>query len=288
MSDNPASDRHPSSPDPGDAAVARVNALRAARGLDPLPEERDPAIVREELGDTRSAALIALATLRPDRGGAVPDAIQAALTGQHHVHAGVLPQHTALAIRDRLPEQYRAAFIAAATPELTRFNDGPERGWERATLSVFRIGDTVRAAIADTIANEVRAEHPAATTDDVTQATAVAADIVLDQLRATLWEAVKLYAGLPMPDTATDADLEYRCRRASVMNMLAQVRVDDAMQSEAARLAITVCHDHPGMRPSDVFRAGVPLLILTDIDPAPADLEAALLAELAALNDRGV
>lgn len=288
MSDNPARDRHPSTPDPGDAAVARVNALRAARGLDPLPEERDPAIVREEVADTRSAALIALATLRPDRGGAVPDAIQAALTGQHHVHVGVLPQHTALAIRDRLPTQYRAAFTAAATPELTRFNDGPDRGWERATLSVFRIGDKLRAAVADAIRADGctgidpdTGQQVSAPADEHT--VAIVADIVIDQLREQLWEAVKLYAGLPIPDTTIDADFESRCRRASVLNMLAQVRGDGVMRSEAARLAIAVCFDHPGWRPSDVFHSGAPVMVLPD-DATPADLEAALIAELTALD----
>lgn len=282
MSDNTARDHHPSTPDPGDAAVARVNALRAARGLDPLPAERDPAEVRLELADARDAALCALATLRPDRGAAVPDALAAATTGQPGVVAA-LPVGTALAIRDRLPADYRPAIVAAVTPELERFRDG-DPSWERATLAVFRIGDAVRAAIGDACLAEVRAEHPDADTEHVAQAAAVAADIVVSQLCAALRDEVELYSGMPMADTTIDVEYENRCRRASVLNMLAQIRGDDAMQTEAAQLAIMVCHDRPGMRPSDVWRHGTPLLMLP-ADATPAEVDAALCAELDTLGD---
>ena len=64
---------HPSGHDPeGDAAVARVNAIRAARGLPPIVE-RHPDMVRRELAADRAAVMIAVAVLRREGcGAAVP------------------------------------------------------------------------------------------------------------------------------------------------------------------------------------------------------------------------
>lgn len=82
--------------------------------------------------------------------------------------------------------------------------------------------------------------------------------------------------------TGTDPGHDIRCRRAAVMNALAQHRGDADMQAEAVRLALVECHAHPGLRPSDVFRAGGPVLVLP-ADATPADTDAALCAELAAI-----
>lgn len=83
-----------------------------------------------------------------------------------------------------------------------------------------------------------------------------------------------------------DVAHETRCRRASVLNALAQLRGDADMQSEAVRVALIVCNDQPDLRPSDVFRTGVPVLLLPAYAPAAA-LDAALCAELAVLAEGG-
>lgn len=69
-----------------------------------------------------------------------------------------------------------------------------------------------------------------------------------------------------------------------MLNALAQVRGDAEMQSEAVRLALAVCNACPGMRPSDVYRAGMPPLLLP-ADATHAEVDAALCAELAAIGD---
>ena len=277
--------RRPADDAAADALVRRVAARQAEALGRSVPVDRDPDEVRLELVDQRDAAMIALATLRPDRGAAVPDAIDAATAGHPPAVFACLPVAVAVAIRDRLPDRHRQPVTDALDAALDRFEDG-DRTRELAELAVHRIGDTLLATITATIADEVRADHPDADPAQVTQASAAAADIAIGCLADGLRDELLLYAGLSAPGNTTDEVLETRCRRASVMKLLAQTRGDDDMLNEAGRLAIAVCHDYPGMRPSDVFRHGAPLLMLP-ADPAPADVDAALVAELAALADNG-
>lgn len=281
MSDHPS--RGPADDPAEEALVRRVAAAQAARLGYPVPIDQDPAAVRATLVAERDAAVMGLATLRPDRGAAVPDALDAALGGLGPDVAAWAPAAVAVSLVERLPAQYRAAFVAAVNPELDRFENG-DGGRELAELCMHRIGDTVRATIAETITAEVRTEHPDADTEHVAQAATAAADTAIGCLADTLREYLLLHTGLPMLGTVTDKDFESRCRRAAVMNALAQIRGDGDMQSEAVRLAIAVCFDRPSWKPSDVFRAGTPLLMLP-ADATPAEVDAALCAELVALAD---
>ncbi|MFB1299012.1 hypothetical protein ACAG24_026255 [Mycobacterium sp. pW049] len=285
---------HPSRPhddDPTEAdALARVNRIRAARGLPPIVE-RNPQMVRRDLIDDRDAAMIAVAVLRREGAGFnVPDAIDTATAGFGPEVFDAMPHAVAVAIRDRLPAEHRPAVIDALDEVLERFEAGPG-GWAHAQLCVHRIADTVRGALTASIAAEgsgaidhitgLPVSEPA---DQLAAAADFAAGIVYADLIAALRDYLAAMAGLPAAVEVDDTAHETRCLRASVMNALAQMRGDSDMQDEAVRLALIVCHDRPGMKISDVFRAGTPLLLLP-ADATRADIEAALVAELAAIAD---
>lgn len=132
--------RHPSRPrddddDPTEAtALARVNAIRAARGLEPIVE-RDPNLLRRDLIDDRDAAMIAVAVLRREGAGFnVPDAIDAATAGFGPEVFDVMPHAVAVAIRDRLPTNHRPAVIAAVDEVLERFENTPAVGRTRSCV----------------------------------------------------------------------------------------------------------------------------------------------------------
>lgn len=285
--------RHPSRPrdddDPTEAdALARVNRVRAARGL-PSIVERDPNLVRRDLIDDRDAAMIAVAVLRREGAGFnVPDAIDTATAGFGPEVFDAMPHAVAVAIRDRLPASHRPAVIAAVDEVLERFENTPG-GWEHAQLCVHRIADAVRAALTASIAaggsgavDHITGQPVPEPADQLATAADFAAGIVYADLIDRLQDYLGTMVGLPAAVEVIDAEHELRCRRASVLNALAQLRGDAAMQEEAVRLALIVCHARPEMRPSDVFRAGTPPLLLPD-DATHADIDAALVAELAAI-----
>ena len=286
---------HPSRPrdddDPTEAAaLARVNAIRAARGLPPIVE-RDPNMVRRDLIDDRDAAMIAVAVLRREGAGFnVPDAIDAATAGFGPEVFDVMPHAVAVAIRDRLPAEHRPAVVDALDEVLELFESTPG-GWAHAQLCVHRIADTVRAALTASVAAEgsgavdhIIGQPVPEPADQFAAAADFAAGIVYADLIAALQDYLAAMVSLPAAAEIDDTAHETRCRRASVMNALAQVRGDTDMQEEAVRLALIVCHDRPDMRPSDVFRVGTPPLLLP-ADATPAEVDAALVAELATIAD---
>lgn len=161
---------HPSGhpgPDPrGDAAVSRVNAIRAARGLPPIVE-RDPAEVRREAIADRDAMMVAVAALnRPGCGATVPDAIDAALDGKPPAMAFDVPPAAAYAIVKRVPARHAPGVFAALDDELGRFAervaDAPHDVRALAHLAIDRMVCAVRPAIAASIAAEERGDGPTA------------------------------------------------------------------------------------------------------------------------------
>jgi hypothetical protein len=271
----------------GDAAVARVNALRAARGLPPIVE-RNPDDDRAELIADRDLMMIAVAVLhRPGCGATVPDALDATLGDKPDAAAFDLPPGVARVILDRVDHRHRAAVIDVLDAELTGFTERVATASENvrglAHLTVDRLACAIRPAIATSIASDVAAGFIGtareADDDHLAQAADFAAGIaytdLIDRLRADL----ETMSGLHVDPEIVDPGHDTRCRRASVLNALAQLRGDDDMQSEAVRLALIVCHARPDLRPSEVFRAGAPVLLLP-ADATPAEVDAALCAEL--------
>lgn len=285
--------RDPSRPDddPTEAdALARVNRIRAARGLPPIVE-RNPNLVRRDGIDDRDAAMIAVAALRREGAGwNVPDAIDAATAGFGPEVFDAMPHAVATVILDRLPAEHWPAVIDAANEVLQRFEASPG-GWSHAQLCVHWITTAVRAALTGSIVAEGSGAVDQTTgqpvpepADQLAAAADFAAGFVYADLIAALQDYLGVMVGLPVVVEVDDTGHEIRCRRASVMNALAQLRGDADMQSEAVRLALIVCHDRPGMTISDVFRVGTPPLLLA-ADATPADVESALCAELAAIAD---
>ncbi|KRE27925.1 hypothetical protein ASG82_16425 [Mycobacterium sp. Soil538] len=282
----PADDDDPTEAD----ALARINRLRAARGLEPIIE-RDLHEARRDLATDRDAMMLAVAALRREGAGAtVPDAFEAATRGFTGDMFDVVPYAVAAAIRDRLPAEHEPAVVDALREVLDRFDSGPG-GRERAQLFVHRIADTLRTALAASIAAEGSGAIDHATTQPVAERVdqlAAAADFAAGIAYADLIDRLQTelggLAGLPAPVEVDDPGHAMRCRQAAVLNMLAQLRGDADMQEEAGRLALTVCHARPDLRPSDVFRAGTPPLVLP-ADATPAEIDAALCNELAAIAD---
>jgi len=277
--------------DPTEAdALARVNRIRAARGLPPIIE-RDPNLVRRDLIDDRDAAMIAVAVLRREGAGFnVPDAIDAATAGFGPEVFDAMPNAVATAIRDRLPAHHRPAVVDALDEVLEQFEDGPG-GWAHAQLCVHRIADTVRGALTASLIAEgsgaidhITGRPVPEPADQLAAAAESAAGIVYADLIAALQDYLAAMVALPASTAAGDPSHDTRCRHAAVLNALAQLRGDTDMQEEAVRLALIVCYHRPDMRPSDVFRAGQPVLLLP-ADATPAEVDAALVAELAAIAD---
>lgn len=276
--------------DPDEAeALARVNRIRAARRLPPIVE-RDPNVVRGDLVADRDAMMLGVAALRREHAGAaVPDAFEAATFGWVGDMFDVVPYAVATVIRDRVPVALQCAVTEAVDDVLERFDDGPG-GWARAQIVLHHIADATRAGIAAGIvagsgaidhATGLPVSEPA---DQLAAAADFAAGFVYADLIDRLIAELAPMAGLPAFVGTLDAGHENRCRRAAVLNALAQLRGDTDMQEEAVRVALIVCHGRPGTRPSDVFGAGQPVLLLP-ADATPADVEAALVAELAAIAD---
>ncbi|MDV3136751.1 hypothetical protein [Mycobacterium sp. 29Ha] len=175
------------------AALARVNSLRAARGLEPIVE-RDPLLVCRDLLDDRDAAMIAVAVLRrAGCGAAVPDAVDYALAATPPVAAANMPYAVASALFRRVPEQHRGAVWDAVDAVLHRF-DSTDGNRALAELCLHHIADAVRAGITATIAAELAGavDHDGRPVPDeqITDAAAGAAEIavdgILDRLRADL------------------------------------------------------------------------------------------------------
>ena len=200
---------HPSGHDPeGDAAVARVNAIRAARGLPPIVE-RHPDMVRRELAADRAAVMIAVAVLRREGcGAAVPDAIDAALDGAPTAAAFDLPPGVAGAILERVPARHAASVFEALDAELSRFAArvvaAPHRARELAELCTHRLADAGRSGVAASIAAAGSgamlpdfsgpAPEPA---DQLTAAADYAAGFVCADLIDRLRDDLIAWAGLP-------------------------------------------------------------------------------------------
>lgn len=291
MNNHPSRGDRPEDDDPTEAdALARVNRLRAARGLEPIVE-RDPVLVRRELIDDRDALMIAVAALRREgTGHTVPAAIDAATAGFGPEIFDMLPTAVAAAIWQRLPAEHEPAVVEALDDVLYAFEDG-DGGWALAQLCVHRIADTVRNVLAASIAAEGSGAIDHTTglpvpepVDQLAAAADFAAGFVCADLIDLLQDSLGTMVGLPVVAEATDPGHEMRCRRAAVMNALAQHRGDADMQEESVRLALIVCHARPDLRPSDVFRDGAPVLILP-ADATPAEVDAALCTELAAIAD---
>lgn len=280
-----------------EALVRRVAAAQEARLGRPVPTDLDPVTVRRGLVGDRDAMMIAVATLhRAGAGAAVPDALDAALAGKPPAAAFDVPPGVATAIVARTPVRHAPAVFAALDAELERFAarvaEKPQAVREFAHLTVHSITDATRAGIVASITAEVvaawagqidRSTGQPFSREQMVQAAEGTADTVaipaiLDRCRADL----SALSGLPVAVPAYDRDHENRCRRAAVLNALAQLRGDADMQEHAVRLALLVCSDRPDLRPSDVFRAGAPVLMLP-ADAGPADVDAALVAELAAI-----
>lgn len=200
MNNHPSHDSRPDD-DPTEAvALTRVNRLRAARGLDPIPE-RDPALVRRDLIDDRDAAMIALAVLRREScGAALPDAIDAATAGFDPQAFDLLPTAVAVAIRDRLPANHWPAVIEAVDESLDAFEDG-DGGRALAELCVHQIADTVRAALTASIATEeagaVDHNGRPVPADQIIEAADFAAGFVYADLIDRLQDDLVTMAGLP-------------------------------------------------------------------------------------------
>lgn len=143
---------HPSRPhddDPAEAAaLARVNRLRVARGLEPIVE-RDLDEVRRDLIEDRDAAMIALFALRFD-GVRMPDAVEGATRGHGPATLAVMPYAVAQAIVDRILPEHRDYVIADVDDELQSFDTtaGDELSAHRA---VWRIAAAVQPALAAAI-----------------------------------------------------------------------------------------------------------------------------------------
>ncbi len=200
---------HPSGRDPiGDAAVARVNAIRAARGLLPIVE-RNPRQVRAGLIADRDAAMIAVAVLhRAGCGAAVPDAIDAVLDGKPTVVALDLPSSVARVILDRVPSRHGRSVFDALDPELARFAARvaaqPNQARELAELCVHGIAVAVWSGIVASIeaagSGAMLPDFSGPAPEAVDQLAGAAADAatfavrdVVDRLRAQLLTL----AGLP-------------------------------------------------------------------------------------------
>lgn len=198
---------HDDDPD-GDAAVARVNAIRAARGLAPIVE-RDPREVRADLVADRDAMMVAVAVLhRPGCGATVPDAIDHALKGKPSAAAFDLPPGVARVILQRVGKRHQGAVLVAFDAELTRFAArvaaAPEHVRGLAHLAADRLAVTVRSAIAASIAVVGSgAQLPGFTgpaperADDLAQAADFAAAIAYADLIDRLQRDLLTMAGLP-------------------------------------------------------------------------------------------
>ncbi|WP_024448087.1 hypothetical protein [Mycolicibacterium iranicum] len=280
-SDHPSEDDD----DPTEAAaLARVNRLRAARGLPPIVE-RSTWDVRRELIVDRDAMMVAVAVLnRSGCGATVPDAIDAALACSGSV--GTLPQRVASAIVDRIPNDDRSEAWHAVNALLEQFED-TDRDRYHAELCAHRIARAVRGAVMASISanmDTAMTQDCRIPTDEADKAAVQIAEVVIAGVVSRLRNDLGALAGLRPTAEDAEPDFDAQCRRASVLNALAQLRGDADMQSEAVRLALIVCNARPLLRPSDVFREGAPVLMLP-ADASPADVDDALCAELAAIAD---
>lgn len=294
MNNHPSRGDRPDDDDPTEAAaLAAVNRLRAAWNLEPIVE-RDPDEVRHELSGDRDAMAVAVAVLhRPGCGGTVPDALDAALAGKPPAAAFDLPPGVACAIAHRTPAAHAAAVVDALDAELERFAGryaaDPQHGREAAHLAVHRFHGATRAGLAASIAAEgsgaidpTTGQPVSVLADQLAAAAEFAADVVVSDMVERLRDDLAVMTGLPADDELAEPGHEVCCRRAAVLHMLGQLRGDADMQDEAVRLALIVCHDRPDLRPSDVFRAGAPPLVLP-ADAMPPEIDAALCTELAAI-----
>lgn len=130
------------------AALARVNAIRAARGLAPIVE-RHPLLVCHDLIDNRDATVIALWALRSD-GALVPEVIAAATRGRGQATLDAMPYAVATAIVPAVLPHHRDHVRDHIDAQLDWFEDRP-RGWEVSHKAVWRIAAATRRGVAEAI-----------------------------------------------------------------------------------------------------------------------------------------
>jgi hypothetical protein len=204
MNNHPAYGGEPFDGDPDEALVRRVAArqsewLSAKRGEPvPVPTNNDPRVVRRMLVDDRDAAMIALWALLADLEH-TPDAVDAALADTTPAAAANMPHAVASAILHRVDDRHAPAVWRAVDVVLQRF-ERTDGSAALAELCVHRIADTVRAAITDSIAAELAGAvdhngHPV-TDDQIAEAAAGAAKVVVDTIIARLRTDLLALAGL--------------------------------------------------------------------------------------------
>jgi hypothetical protein len=145
--------------DPDDDALERINAIRRARGLQPIVE-RDPA-VRAEMGRTRDALAVLLwAMRRQDPGFAAAVDIVA----EDPEALAVLPDTVAIAIAGHIADpDARAAANASTLTVLLEWrarDDWQNRGV--IELALWRLAGVVWVVLSDTardVFNEALFEH---------------------------------------------------------------------------------------------------------------------------------
>ncbi len=97
--------------DPDGDALERINAIRRARGLQPIVE-RDPAVVRAEMGRTRDALAVLLWAMRREDPG-FADAVDIVAEDRQALTA--LPYTVAAAIVGHIPDPDARATANAST-----------------------------------------------------------------------------------------------------------------------------------------------------------------------------
>ena len=97
--------------EPDDDTLERVNAIRRARGLEPIVE-RDPAVVRAEMGRTRDAMAVLLWAMRRVEPGF---AAAVDIVAEDPEALAVLPDTVAIAIVGHIPDPDARATANAST-----------------------------------------------------------------------------------------------------------------------------------------------------------------------------
>ena len=229
----------------GDAAVARVNAIRAARGLPPIVE-RDPAEVRR---DVRTDAT---ATGALWFGLAYLDIGFAAAVSHASTPCACCPDDPGWAAMPGAV--YRAAAARLDVDALARVHAVPHIRAASEMVPVCCAGDRVEV--------ELRVWR------------------IINGLRDVLTDAEVETLRLRCVDG--DHDFELRCLRAGLISALGQITSDDDMMTTAATLAIREGRERPnaGLTSSAVWCVAAPFVNRHGMDVAPDTLVEILRDEL--------